>query len=313
MTPKHIIIVIIAGVAAALALLSASQVGAGAVPLLLITPLPVYIAALSFGTTVGAAASILAMIIAAIIGSVETAMIMGLAFSIPASFIGHQANLAQPNDDGSMEWFPLPNLFFNLSLILVFGIIALGLLLNYDATLIYTQMNEAVVEILRRNPPSIPMTDQDIEQLTRNVLRILPFAFAGIWLIVHVTNLYFAGVISRMSGMMPRPRDDIPATLNLPKPAIAVLLISIVCASFLSGSIQTMASVFAGVFMMAYAMLGLANMHLKARGNPAGIIFMIIAYAIIVILYLPLYLFAIAGILRNLSTNQTQTPPPNGT
>ena len=156
------------------------------------------------------------------------------------------------------------------------------------------------------------MTDAEIEGLSKSVVRLLPFVFSGVWLIIHVTNLYFAAMVSRASGMMPRPKDDIPATANLPKQAIFVLLISVVCASFLSGPLQLVAGVVAGIFMMAYSLLGLANLHYRARTNPAGIVFILLSYAVILFLYLPIYLFAITGVIRNVNGIQPSTPPTSG-
>lgn len=307
MTAKQIFAMISAGAACALLVLAAANVGPGGVPLLMLGAFPIYVASLSFGTAVGAGASIIAMLIAGFAGSAQSAMVIGLAFSVPASIIGHQANLAQTHEDGSVEWYPISQLFFNLCLAIIGGIIALGFVINYDTAALSEQMNVAVSEVFRQNPSATPVTDEDIAALTESMFRIMPFLFSGIWLVTHITNLYFAAYVSRASGLMPRPKDDIPATINLPKPAVIILLASIVCASFMSGPVQIVAAVIAGVFIMAFAMLGLANLHLKARNNPGGMIMMLIAYALIIILFIPLYIFAVTGILRNLSgTNPNQ-------
>lgn len=112
--------------------------------------------------------------------------------------------------------------------------------------------------------------------------------------------------------MMPRPKDDIPASANISRPAILILLISIVCASFASGSLQLIAGVVAGVFLMGFALLGLANLHLRSRNNPAGGILVILAYVVIVLLYLPIYLFAVSGLTRCFNGIPNSTPSKNG-
>lgn len=312
MSPKAIIIAVCAGIASALCVMASFNVGAGASPLLLIAAFPIYVATLSQGTTVGVISSVTAMLVAAIAINPQVAVGIGLGFTIPASIIAHQANLAQEAEAGGIEWYPLSRLFFNLCILLSVGLSVLLFLSGYDPAQLSPFLSEAIDQALEANPPPQPMTAEQTEALTQNVFRILPFFFAGIWLIVHVINLHFAAIVCRASSMLARPKDDIAQTAGLPKVSLAIMLASLVGSFIVSGSLQLFLLITAGIFVMALSLLGLANLHRRSRNNPAGIALVIASYGAIFFLYPIIYLFSISGLFRvfNQSNNQTNTPPP---
>lgn len=308
---KTLGIAIAAGVASVFAVYSATHAGVVAVPLFMLGALPVYIAALAWGTNAGIAASISAIIAAAVMISPQAAVIAGLLYTIPASLIGHQANLAQQSETGAMDWYPLSRLLFNLSTMIALGLLAVGYALGYQSDVLLPDLSASLKLMFTEYPPAQPMTDADIDKLAENMFRILPFMFAGIWLIAHVTNLQLAAIICRYSNKMPRPKDDIPASANMPKFGLPILVGSLVAIMLFDGDLYLAASVIAGVFLVAFSLVGLAAMHFRARSNPGGLVFLIISYVIIVIFYLPLFFFAIGGIARCLNQS-TNTPPQAG-
>ncbi|MEM9330258.1 MAG: hypothetical protein AAGA53_02965 [Pseudomonadota bacterium] len=300
-----------AGIASVLAVYSALHAGAAGFPLFILGALPIYIAALGWGTHAGVAASIIAIIVAATLISPQAGVAVGLSLTIPASIIGHQANLAQETEDGKMEWYPLSQLLFNLAVVLSIALVALGYVMDYASYSDSPEISATVSEFLRQNPPPTPLSDEEVAQLTQSVFRLLPFMFAGMWLIVHITNLQLAALICRGSGKLPRPKDDIPASANMPNSGLFVLVASMVALLVLDGSLQSAAAVVCGTFLMAYAMVGLAGTHFQARSNPTSFFFLILSYIIIIIFFAPLFLFAIGGVIRGLSKSKN-TPPPAG-
>ena len=310
MSPKSIIVSIAAGLATVLCVMASFQIGAGASPLMLIAAFPIYVATLSHGTTVGVGSSVLAIIVAATAISPQVAIGIGLAFTIPASIIAHQANLAQETN-GEMEWYPLPQLFFNLCIVLSIGLVVLGFLSGYNPDLLAPVLSEAVKEALKANPPVRPLSEEEIQAITKTAFSILPFFFAGIWLIIHVLNLHLATLVCRLSNMIPRPKDDIPVEANLPKFAIAIMVIALLLSFILSDIAQFFVLIISGIFFMAFSLIGLANLHRRARNNPASIVLVIASYIAIFFIYPALYLFSISGVLRTFkqSNNQTNTPP----
>jgi hypothetical protein len=312
-SPKAILIIIAAGLASALCVMAALNAGAGASPVMLLAAFPIYVAALSQGTTVGVGSSIFAILMAAMLINPQVAVGLGIAFTIPASLIGHQANLAQETN-GEMEWYPLSRLFFNLCLLLSFGLIVLGYISGYNPEKLSPLLNDAMTEALKANPTPQPLTEEETRALTQSVFTILPFFFAGIWLVIHVLTLHLAAMVCRASNMMPRPKDDIALNAGLPKIALAIMIGCLVLSFVFGGILKFFMLITAGIFFMAFSLLGLANLHLRARKNPAGFALVLASYGAIFFLYPVLYLFSISGIIRtfNQPNNQTNIPPNAG-
>ncbi|MEO0328836.1 MAG: hypothetical protein AAF217_09590 [Pseudomonadota bacterium] len=305
---KILMIAALAGLASVIAVYSAIYAGAAASPVLVLSALPIYVAALAWGTQAGVAASIIAILASATLISPQAAIVIGLAITIPASIVGHQANLAQEMEDGQMEWYPLTRLLFNLAIILALALAAVGFFADYQSYTQSPQVVQAIDEYLRQFPPSTPLTDTEVKQLSESVFRIMPFIFAGIWLIIHIVNLQLAAMITRASSLLPRPKDDIISIASLPRIAIGILIVSLLGAMFLGGGLQAIAAVFAGSLLVAFSLVGLAGMHLRARNNPVGFFTLVIIYLLIVLFFIPLYLLAVPGVIR--SFNQPSTNPP---
>lgn len=315
MNAKTFAISLAAGIASVLALYAALQGGGLGVLLMSLVPLPIYVAALAWGTHAGVASSVVAIIAAATMIAPQVAVAVGLAITIPASIIGHQANLAQEDGSGGMEWFPISRLLFNLALILAVGIVLLGYFVNYYSIVQSPQfvsvLREQLDSYLAASPQQRPLTEEEFVQFTRLVHQFIPFVSAGLWVIVHVINIHLAGIICRSSNLLPRPKDDIPATANMPARALIIPVAAFSIAFLFGGSLGLVALVFAGTFTMAYSLVGLAGAHFRARTNPANLIFLILSYIFIMIALPVLFLFALGGVARSL-TNSTTSPPPAG-
>ena len=311
MNAKSLGIAIAAGIACVLAVYSALHAGAAAVPLLVLAALPIYICALAWGTFPGAAASVTAIIAASFLISPQAGIVIGLGTTIPASVAGHQANLAQENSTGGMDWYPLSRLLLNLVLVLTVSILLIGYFMNYQSYETSPEFRLAVQEYFRQFPPQVPLTDEQMSQIARSLFRTLPFMFASLWLIIHVVNLQIAAIVCRASGIMPRPKDDIPGTIYMPKEGLFFLAVGILGMLVFSGMLQWIAIVLAGMFLTAFALVGLASAHFRARGAPINFVFLVLGYILIAIFYLPLFLFAIGGIVRTFS-NSTSNPPSAG-
>ena len=312
MNPKIIGISIAAGVASTLCVVAAAQAGIAGALLMLIAPLPIYIAALGFGKHAAIGASAAALISTAFGVSPMFAVLVGLLYTVPASFVGHQANLSQQHEDGQLEWYPLPNLLFNLSALIAIGPIIMAFYSGYDPESMAPALKELFLEIMAQNPQAPPINQTDLDALIPSLLKISPFLFGGFWLIIHALNYQLGAAITRSSGYLPRPKDDVAATLSLPKIAVIIALVSVVLAVSTSGIVQFAASAIAGVFNMALAFVGLAAAHERARTNSGQLFLLILSYLIIIIFYFPIVLFAIGGIIRIFSNDPKNSQPPLG-
>jgi len=192
------------------------------------------------------------------------------------------------------------------------GLVILGFISGYNPERLAPILADAIQEALKATPPPKELSEQERQALINNVFKILPFFFAGVWLIIHIINLYLATIVCRASKMMPRPKDDIPAQANLPKMAILIAFAALALSFITSGILQFAALIVAGIFVKAFALLGLANSHLRSRENGFGIVVLFASYAAVFFLYPVIYLFSLSGALRIFSqSNQSTNSPPN--
>ena len=318
MNLKTVTIGLVAGLACTIFIALAGRMGVSGVPLMLASAVPIYFAALSWGTQAGMASSLIAIFATASLANPQFAVIIGFILTIPASIIGHQANLAQESDvNGELEWYPVSNLLFNLSAILTIGLIFTGYIIGYDDETLTLAITEFLKQFFLQNPPAKPLSDQEIADIAQSVVKILPFSLASVWLIAHTLNIKIAALLSRGFNLAPRPPEDIAATITLPRYALAIMLVGLVLSVILSGGLQHISAIVAGIFVTAFSIIGLGAFHLKMRSMSGGLGILIFTYVMIIIFYLPLLIFAVGGVLRTLNTkstnNQTpsQSPPGN--
>ena len=206
-----------------------------------------------------------------------------------------------------MEWFPVSKVLFNLSILLCIGLIVAGYVVGFTPEKVLPAMKEVIAEFANVNSPDRTLSEDEKVQIAKNAISILPFLFSGMWLVIHLLNMHIAGIISRSMKLMPRPQDDIAASASLLRLALIILPIALLATVFLSGPVQLVALVVAGMTFMAFALVGLAALHLRMRTWPGGLGVLIISYLAIVLFYFPLVIFAVAGvyIVFSRTTNST--------
>ena len=306
MNQKALFIAIAGGIACAVMTYVGQALGVASIPFALLAALPVYCAALAGGTTAAIASTIIAFGATALLLSTEGALFAALASTVPAAIVGHQANLAQPRENGSMEWYPLSWLLFNLTITLSIGIVAIALFISTLSANVLGQMQGELQNLIANNYSQLNLSDDELQSFAAQIISLLPFAFASLWLITHVFNLFLASHICRAANLMPRPRDDLAASANLPLPAVLIMAASLMGTMMFDGDARFVSAVVAGAFLTAFSLIGLAGLHLRLRGNPAAFLVLSIVYMTIFLITLPLYLFAIGGVAR--SFNQLSTP-----
>ncbi|WP_294646289.1 DUF2232 domain-containing protein [uncultured Aureimonas sp.] len=298
---------LVAGVAAALLFAGLVTQSPGAVVLALAAPIPIFIASLGWGSRAGfIAAATSAVAIAAFMGTFLSGLTMLLGSALPAAAIGHMAGLARPRDDGKgLDWYPLPRLLFAILAIAAVTCVILGLLLNYDAAGLETAVTEAL-----SSQPDSPISDpQQLRAFVRFVVSAIPFLQPLITVLALVACLYVAAAVTRLSGRLPRPKDDIPATTSLPRAALPIFAVGL-AASFLSGTPGVLGAVVAGAFGTGFTLVGLAAMHRRTREKPARGLILFSAYGAIFLLTFPLLAFLVLGLFdtaRHRRPNFSQT------
>jgi hypothetical protein len=110
------------------------------------------------------------------------------------------------------------------------------------------------------------INDSTIGNLSAVLARALPAAFAIVWQSIALFNMWLAGVIVEASGRALRPWPKLDA-LELPNSIFLAFTASLI-ASFLPGIAGLIATAFAGSFLFAYVLQGLAVLHVFTRGMP---------------------------------------------
>ncbi|WP_182085686.1 hypothetical protein [Aureimonas sp. ME7] len=304
---------IVAGMAAALLFAGLVTQSPGAVVLALAAPIPILIASLGWGSRAGfIAAATSAIAIAAFMGTVLAGLTMLLGSALPAALIGHMAGLARPAEgriDGggavALDWYPLPRLLLAIVLLAAASCVALGTIIGYDPA----ALDAAVAAAVAAQADSSIADPQQVGEFVRLVVAAIPFVQPAFQVLTLVACLYVSVAVVRLSGRLPRPKDDIPAHAGLPKLALPLFAVALALA-FLPGLVGTLGAVVTGAFAMAFTLVGLAFIHRRTRGRAARGLLLFTTYAAILLLSFPLFAFLVLGVFdtaRNRTADETRT------
>ncbi len=299
MRPQALLVGILAAVASALMFMAATRVGFSALFFLLVAPMPIYLAALSWGTSAGIVAAIGTVAVITGVGGFEAGISLGLMFAGPAAVLGHQVNLAQPDPDdpSTLQWYPLSRMLFSLAAMGAAAIIGFGMLIGFDME----QMRDQTVELMKEltgGGGGQQLSDEELAAVVGINLQLMPFVMPGFWLMLHAACCYLSSLIARRAGRLPRPRDDIARQASLPQLSLVILALALAGALLFDGSLGLACQVVAGSFFAAFALVGLAAMHERTRGWASRGLVLFAAYFLIILIYLPLFLFALFGLAR---------------
>ncbi|WP_062212143.1 hypothetical protein [Aureimonas sp. AU12] len=300
---------------AATALLFAGLVvqSPGALGLALIAPVPVLLASLGWGSKAGFLAAATAFIaIAAFLGSLNAGLTVLLSAGLPSAILGHVAGLARPIDGPepaptpfgkapaapAMDWYPVSGILFAIALLATAACIGLGWLIGYDPS----EVGPAVAAALQAQSDASGVSPEQAAELGRFVVAAVPFVQPAFLVLTLVICLYLSAAITRLSGRLPRPKDDLPATTTLPRLALPIFAVAL-AACFLPGTIGLLGAVAVGSFSCAFTFVGLASVHRRTRGRAARGLLLFTTYAAILLLSFPLLAFMVLGLF------ETAKPP----
>jgi hypothetical protein len=138
--------------------------------------------------------------------------------------------------------------------------------------------------------------DVTVQDLTRFTQLFLPATFAGYGLLLHALNLWIAGRLTKISGMLKLSWPDIAADFALPR-YVAVVFVLASALAALRGFPGVAALATAVPLGLALAFQGLAVTHFWLRGSKSGILVLSVLYFFLGVLGLPMILFALLGML----------------
>ncbi len=305
-----------AGIAAGLMALAGLRPSAISLPLLIAAPLAVYVASLGWGTAAGIIAAVVASCLALVWhGPVALAVTAGLLFA-PAALAGHLANLAQPSGNGpGLIWYPLSGILLRLMLSIGVGFVIAGAALDYSASEVTGAFVGLFRELMTANPDATMPPDDMLQQSAQTYAALLPAVVPAMWLMAHVLVMHVSAVITRRSGLLARPPEDIAANVRLPSSALIIPLAGIAGMMMAPSPLYEICAVATGVGIAGFALSGIGELHLVTRGRPARQVVLFFAYLTLIIFGFPVFVFAAMGVARSLKPAPASQPPrgPSGT
>ncbi|MCP4181927.1 MAG: hypothetical protein GY761_01195 [Hyphomicrobiales bacterium] len=276
--------------------------------------LPVYVAALGWGTRAGIVATAAIIAVSAILSNPTGGFLIGVMIAAPAALAGHQANLAQSADthNDELQWYPFSQILFWITLLIIGAVLLFGILIDFDPAEISAQLSKHLKLLLPTPEVGSGLSVEDRDKALLMNLQMMPFVLPSLWIGIHFLNFLLALKITRQLDVLARPVEDIAAVINLPSIALVLLVVSISGIVITSPPYSRGFAVAAGALMMAFSIVGLAVMHQRIRHWPIRSLMLFMTYAMIAMIFLPVYLFSFAGILRVAGmTNEKREPNSN--
>ncbi|NKB54247.1 MAG: DUF2232 domain-containing protein [Rhizobiaceae bacterium] len=323
MKSNSILIAVICGLIAAVLFLSPMTLGGMGLVMSSFTALPLFIAVLGFGTTVGIISCVVAAGMVAVFMGVLGGLSVLLATLAPAIWIGHSVGLSR-NDGGengeigSEEWFPLSQVLFRLAIISAAIVITIGYLTAYSEQWAIDEaiamMSQVAQMQNQAGDSSIVITPADVEARAKDVASLIPIMMPVSILLLMVLNLRLAERFARRRNWMLRPRDDLPSSVNMPPMAAGIFLVAAVIAAITTNQIGMVAQVVAGAFGGAFALVGLATIHFITRGLAARPFLLPVVYVVLLFSRFIAPVFAVLGVAECLFRVRARfAAPPKST
>jgi Predicted membrane protein (DUF2232) len=275
--PYGLLIGLGSGLVSALLFYSAARGGPLLRPILLVlTPLPSLVAGFGWGWLPAALGAVGGALVVGLLVNGTMALGYAVALGVPAALAAYLAYLSRPSpgNPALREWYPAGRLMAGMAIYA--GALPVLLLPLIGGS--YESLRPLMVEVLQQfsrrwMQPGAQLTEQQLAEQTEWALFLLPAGFAVQWLCVCTLNLYLAGRIALASGRLGRDWPDI-AALTYP-PGFPLLLVLALLAINAAGTLGVIGTSFAGAFLGAYLLAGLALTHFVARQRAPWLVWLV--------------------------------------
>ena len=297
---QPVLIGLAAGLASALLFASVASGSLVSIPLFYLSPLPILIAAIGWSHIAG--------IVAALSAAAGLAFVLGAFFFIaflvgiglPAWWLGYLALLARTVPNGgtdTLEWYPVGRIVV-WAAVLSTVIISIGIInLGADDESLRAALAKTF-ERMTRLQTSTPGTSApgglDSSRAIDFLVIMLPPAAAVLATITNVFSLWLAARIVKTSGRLRRPWPDLTA-ITFPSTTLVALAVAL-AASFAPDPIGVLGVVLSSSLLIAFALLGLAVLHVVTRRFSGRGFILGGIYGAIAILGWPVLVAALLGI-----------------
>jgi len=252
------------GLCSAMMFASIASGSLASLALFYLSPLPLMVLSLGWGSFVG------------VVGGISAAVGLGLFFGLPyflaftitvvapALWLGYLALLARPSEpaqtmqrEATLDWYPVGRILTWTAGFASVTTMAALLTLGTDETSINGALRRALSRLIAGG-----VSDQNSAVADRLVDALVLFAPSAATMIAMVTltlNLWLAAKITSTSQRLKRPWPDL-RTIELPRPILIVLGLAL--AACLTGGLVAMcARIVSSSLLLAYGMVGFAVLH----------------------------------------------------
>jgi Predicted membrane protein (DUF2232) len=263
----------------------------GAMILVYLTQLPLFVAGLWLGVGASVIAGVSALVILGAAGSLPTVATFAGLNAIPVVLLVRRALLARTGAAGIIDWYA-PGLLSAWLTGLGLAVVAAVVFVLGGVDGIRATLREAPAPAL---DSSFDGNTSGVDELLDSVAFVLPGLIAGSWMAMTVTNGILAqGLLARF-GANWRPSPDI-ASLGLPI-WVPVLLAFASGAMLFGGTARFIAINVMIVLAVSFCLAGLAVLHTFARRLAHPVIPLVTFYVLAGVFGWPLLLVALLGVL----------------
>lgn len=279
---------------------------AGAMVLVYMTQLPLFIAGLWLGTSAAALAGLTGTTVLLLTSDLLGAAVFLALDAAPVVVLVRQALLARRLPDGSIAWYPPGRLTAWLTGLALAGLAAALLLFGGPSGLQAT-MREIVGEVVARLTGA-PAPNRG--NVVAAVAAIMPGVVAASWMATTIVNAVLAqGVLARFGGNW-RPAPDFVG-LALPRWLPAVVALAAV-AAFFAGAPRFIGINVLLALSVPFCLAGLAVLHAAARRMAQPGIALLCFYTVAALFGWPFLMIAVLGLLESwLGLRRRLAPPSN--
>lgn len=318
MTAKFLFLGLAAGFASAIIFVSAATGPLlSRLLLVMLTPLPLYLAGLGLG--------LLPALLAAVSA---TALIFVALPSIPTFALGYAATQAFPavvltrlvllsrDRDGVTAWYPPGRIL--IAAALMAGAFAFAAMLSQGADMeTLTKSVRPLIDDFKAWLPTLPngepLGEEQLKDITAAIVSGIPGGVALSVMITTLASLWLAGRVTLAAGQLKRPWPDF-TRLELPMGS-AIILVLATAVSFTSDQAWLLADGLATALRFAFALLGLAVIHYVAKESAwRGFMLTGVYAALFVLAKYMLLILTIIGLAETIFHYRyaARRPPPEG-
>ncbi|PLW77387.1 DUF2232 domain-containing protein [Cohaesibacter celericrescens] len=266
---NHFLIIgIVAGLCTALLNLSGYAGGVFGIGfiLVMISPLPVMIASLGWGSFTGLIAALTSGVVLALMISPLAGFLFLLLTSIPAWWFTHLLGLNRVDETtGEAEWFPLGRLLLWIAGLAAIASMAMFIPFGFSLETYNDSIAALMNQVYSAQQSSTPAAaGVSLDDLIAIISRLAPTVSALMLVISTSANLYLAAKIVEKSGRLARPWPNLHE-LTTPVSAAYIFMASLAAIFLLSGLAGVFAQIVASSFGGTLLLVGLSVLHYLTR------------------------------------------------